>query len=73
MNLRKRLDNFPHIHYFNLDNRTDRREYMEDQFDYWKLPSTRISGSKFLASNIKEWVSDYVVGSVIWNTCICNW
>lgn len=64
MDLRNRLKNFPHIHYVNLDNRTDRREYMEEQFNYWKLPFTRISGSKFLASTIEDWVSDYVVGTV---------
>ena len=38
MNLKNKLKNFPHIYYTNLDNRTDRRDYMEEQFDYWKLP-----------------------------------
>ena len=37
---------------------------MEEQFDYWKLPSTRVSGPKFLASTINDWAKDYVVGSV---------
>jgi len=64
MNLKNKLKNFPHIYYTNLDNRTDRRDYMEEQFDYWKLPSTRVSGSKFLASTINDWAKDYVVGSV---------
>ena len=64
MNLKNKLKNFPHIYYTNLDNRTDRRDYMEEQFDYWKLPSTRVSGSKFLASTVNDWAKDYVVGSV---------
>lgn len=64
MNLNKKLKGFPHIHYVNLDNRVDRREYMEKQFDYMKLPHTRISASKFLASRLDEWAPQYVVGKV---------
>jgi hypothetical protein len=64
MNLNNRLKNFPHIYYVNLDNRNDRREYMEEQFEYWKLPCTRVSGSKYLASNLNEWGRDKVVGKV---------
>jgi hypothetical protein len=64
MNYTKRLKGFPHIHYMNLDNRTDRRKYMEDQFDFWKLKYTRVTGSKFLASNVEDWASHYVVGKV---------
>ena len=64
MNLHKKLKGFPHIHYVNLDNRVDRREYMEKQFDYMKLPHTRISASKFLASRLDEWAPQYVVGKV---------
>lgn len=64
MDLKNKLKNFPHIYYVNLDNRTDRRDYMEDQFEYWKLPCTRISGSKYLASNLDEWAKHKVVGRV---------
>lgn len=60
----KKLDNFPHIYYVNLDNRTDRKQYMEDQFDYWKLNFTRVSASKFLASELDQWGQHYVVGKV---------
>jgi len=42
IDLKNRFENFPHIYYVNLDNRTDRKEYMEDQFDYWKLNFTRV-------------------------------
>jgi len=60
----KKLKNFPHIYYFNLDNRSDRRKYMEDQFNYWKVDYTRVSGSKFLSSKIKEWGTKYIDGNV---------
>jgi hypothetical protein len=55
MDLNNKLKNMPHVYYFNLDNRTDRREYMETQFDYWEIDYTRISGTKFLASKNREW------------------
>jgi hypothetical protein len=55
MDLTNKLKNFPHVYYFNLDNRTDRKEYMEDQFNKWDISFTRVSGTKFLASKNKEW------------------
>jgi hypothetical protein len=64
MNLTEKFKNFPHIYYVNLDNRIDRKKYMENQFYYWKLDFTRVSGSKFLASELKEWGHEYVVGKV---------
>lgn len=64
MDIKKKFENFPHIYYVNLDNRVDRKKYMEDQFFYWGLDYTRVSGSKYLASNLKEWGSDFVVGKV---------
>ena len=64
MRLIDRLKNFPHIYYTNLDNRIDRREYMEEQFNTFKLPFTRVSGSEFLSSNLDEWATKYVTGRV---------
>ena len=64
MRLIDRLKNFPHIYYTNLDNRIDRRKYMEDQFNIFKLPFTRVSGSEYLASNLDEWATKYVTGHV---------
>ena len=56
MDLNNKLKNIPHIYYFNLDNRTDRREYMETQFKKWGIENyTRISGTEFLASKKDEW------------------
>ena len=64
MRLIDRLKNFPHVYYMNLDNRDDRRKYMEDQFNTFKMSFTRISGSEYLASNLEEWAYKYVTGNV---------
>jgi hypothetical protein len=56
MNLNNKLKGIPHIYYFNLDNRTDRREWMENQFKNWNIQNyTRISGSKYLGSKYQDW------------------
>ena len=35
--------NFPRVYYINLDDHTDRRQYMEDQFKYWEIDNyTRV-------------------------------
>ena len=70
-----RLRNFPHIYYVNLDNRKDRRIYMEDQFQQWRLEYTRVSSSKYAESKVKDWshkidgkcknLPVYVVGNAI--------
>jgi hypothetical protein len=58
MDLNNKLKGIPHIYYFNLDNRTDRREWMENQFKSWNIQNyTRISGSKYLGSK-------YMIGSI---------
>ena len=59
-----KLRNFPHVYYVNLDNRTDRKEYMEKQFEFWRLDFTRVSSSKYAASKAKEWGADKVTGKV---------
>jgi len=57
MNLNNKLKDIPHIYYFNLDNRVDRKEYMENQFEKWDIKNyTRISGTKYLASEWKKWI-----------------
>lgn len=56
MNLSNKLNNLPHVYYMNLDNRIDRREYMESQFTRWGITNyTRVSGTRFLASEIEQW------------------
>lgn len=65
MDLANRLKNIPHIYYVNLDNRVDRRDYMEGQFDYWRVKNfTRISSSKYLASQSDEWASKVISGNI---------
>ena len=40
-----KLQGLPHIYWLNLDADVKRREYMENQFDYWEIENhTRISG-----------------------------
>ena len=40
-----KLKGLPHIYWLNLDADVDRREYMEDQLEYWEVTNhTRISG-----------------------------
>ena len=40
----QKLKGFPHIYWINLDDKTDRAKYMEDQFSYWDIEKhTRIS------------------------------
>jgi hypothetical protein len=57
MDLENKLKGIPHIYYFNLDSKTNRKEYMESQFNYWGIANyTRISSSKYLASKVDEWI-----------------
>jgi hypothetical protein len=56
MDLKNKLKNIQNIYYLNLDERPDRRDYMESQFDKWKIKNfTRVSASKFKISNYDEW------------------
>lgn len=51
-----KLIGIPTVYYFNLDNRTDRREYMESQFQRWGISNyKRVSQSKYLASEAESW------------------
>jgi hypothetical protein len=57
MNLENKLEGIPHIYYFNLDAKLDRKEYMESQFNRWGIKNyTRVSSSKYLASKKEEWI-----------------
>lgn len=61
MDLNNKLKGLPTIYYTNLDNRTDRREYMESQFAHWGITDYhRVSGTKYLASKIDEWDDIYI-------------
>lgn len=56
MNIEKKLSNIPNIYYFNLDKDLDRRSYMEEQFDRFKITRfERVSGTYFSAQDIENW------------------
>lgn len=56
MNLKDKLNGLPTIYYVNLDHRKDRRDYMESQFDYWKINNFhRISATKYLSTEDYKW------------------
>jgi hypothetical protein len=61
VDLNNKLKGLPTIYYVNLDNRIDRREWMESQFDHWKIKNfLRVSGTKYLASRHDEWKDKYI-------------
>jgi GNAT superfamily N-acetyltransferase len=56
MNLNNKLKGLPTVYYVNLDHRVDRREYMESQFDRWKIKNYhRISATKYLSTEDYKW------------------
>jgi hypothetical protein len=56
MNLNDKLKGLPKIYYLNLDERLDRREYTELQYEKWKIKDyQRVSASKYKVSNYDEW------------------
>jgi hypothetical protein len=66
MNLQDKLKGMPMVYYCNLDSRPDKREYMETQFDFWKINHTRVSSSKYTPKNYDEW-KDLVVLNPEWD------
>ena len=66
-----KLRGLPHIYWLNLDADVERREYMEDQFEYWQVKNhTRIAGydgrdsdpSEYLKGRIPDMVSPGELG-----------
>jgi hypothetical protein len=56
MDLKNKLKGLPTIYYLNLDHRTDRREYMESQFEHWGIKDYhRVSASKYLSTEDDKW------------------
>jgi hypothetical protein len=50
-----KLKNLPPIYYINLDDQTNRKEYMEEQFKYWNIQNyTRISAYDGRQSDLGE-------------------
>jgi hypothetical protein len=53
-----KLQNLPPIYYINLDDQQNRRQYMEEQFAYWKISDyTRISAHDGRNSDLSEILS----------------
>jgi hypothetical protein len=58
MNLNDKLKNIPKIYYINLDERPDRKNYIESQFDELKINNwERYSASKYRVENLEDWQS----------------
>jgi hypothetical protein len=56
MDLNNKLRGLPHIYYLNLDERIDRKDYTETQYDKWKIKNyQRVSTSKYRLCNYEEW------------------
>jgi hypothetical protein len=56
MNLNDKLKNIPKIYYINLDERPDRKNYIESQFDELKIDNwERYSASKYRVENLEDW------------------
>jgi hypothetical protein len=56
MDLNNKLKNMPKIYYMNLDERPDRKNYIESQFDELKINnSERYSVSKYRVENFEDW------------------
>ena len=56
MNLNDKLKNIPKIYYINLDERPDRKNYTESQFDKLKINNwERYSASKYRVENLEDW------------------
>jgi hypothetical protein len=54
----EKLKGLPTIYYLNVDSKTERKEYMESQFDKWEISNvTRFSEGIFYPENFKEWES----------------
>lgn len=70
-----KLKGFPHIRFINLDDRPDRRQWMEDQFaEYGITDYVRLSANRYGPHNYDEWedkltVSEY--GKYIRKDNIC--
>lgn len=54
MTLHEKLKGLPHIYYINLEDRKDRREFMETQFKKWGIENfTRVNASEFSKNDPK--------------------
>lgn len=65
MDFSNKLKGLPKIYYFNLDERPDRREYTESQYDHYKIKNyVRHSMSKYQYENFDEWEDQLILNDV---------
>jgi hypothetical protein len=56
INLDSKLKGIPKIYVLTLDERPDRQEYTEKQYEYWGITNyTKVSGSEFQYSTYDQW------------------
>ena len=54
-----KIKGLPAIYWLNLDADTHRREYMEEQFEYWQIENhTRISGYDGRTDDVCEYIPE---------------
>ncbi|NDB28738.1 hypothetical protein EB151_04210 [archaeon] len=62
MNLKDKLKGLPPIILATIDERPDKREYAETQYDYWGIKDyTVVSGSKYQLSTYEDYWKDLVI------------
>lgn len=60
--LHSKLNGIPPIYYFNLDHRTDRKEYLEEEFSKYGIENYfRVNSSRYSVDNYEEWKSEVVI------------
>jgi hypothetical protein len=65
MDLNNKLKGIPKIYYFNLDERTDRREYTESQYDLYQIKNyVRYSTSEYQHHNFEEWKDKLILNDI---------
>ena len=60
--MNEKVYGIPPIYYFNLDQRKDRREYIENQFSMYGIKDfSRVNSSRYSVENFDEWKSKVVM------------
>jgi GR25 family glycosyltransferase involved in LPS biosynthesis len=65
MNLKNKLKDLPPIYLLTLDERPDRLEYAETQYEKWEITNyTKVSGSKYQVSNYEDWKNMIIINPI---------
>jgi len=56
---KRKLKNMPKVYYFNLDEETQRKNYMELQFAKYSIEYERVSQSNYTIKNINDWICKF--------------